>query len=92
MAAIFNEQRVLGIRMVADGTRLYNGQFVIGVVDAGASLFVSNIRTVGVDVLAADQAIYNERPMLGAVLIGDGRKLYNNMLVVPVKALSGVLA
>jgi len=92
MAAIYNEQRVLGVRLVADGTLMFNGQRVIGVVDAGASLFVGNIRTIGVDVLAADKPIHNEQIVVGAVLIADGRKLYNNMLVVPAKAVSGVLA
>lgn len=89
---MFNEQRVLGVRLVADGTKLYNNQRVIGVVDAAGSLFVGNIRTVGVDVLAADEAVHNDQPMLGAVLIADGRKLYNDMLVIPVKAVTGVLA
>lgn len=92
MASIYNDQLVLGVRLVADGTAIYNNQEVIGVVDSGGLMFVENIRTVGVDVLAADEAVHNEQPMLGAVLIGDGRKLYNNMLVVPVHAVSGVLA
>lgn len=92
MAAIFNDQRVLGVRLVADGTVLYNGQSVIGIVDAAGSSFVNNIRTVGVDVLAADEAVHNDLPMLGAVLIADGRQLYNNMLVVPAKAVSGSLS
>ncbi|MGX1353370.1 hypothetical protein AB7M49_006991 [Bradyrhizobium elkanii] len=92
MATIFNEQRVLGVRLVADGTAIYNNQRVIGIFDAGGSMFVNNIRTLGVDVLGADEAIHNEQPMLGAVLIADGRKLYNDMLVIPVHAVSGVLA
>lgn len=92
MAVIFNEQRVLGVRLVADGTKIYNNQRVIGVVDAGGSMFANNIRTLGVDVLAADEAVHNEQPMLGAVLITDGRKLYNDMLVIPAHAVTGVLA
>lgn len=93
MAQIFNEQRVLGIVIVSDGTRLYNNQPVIGVVDAGISLFVGNARTLGVNVLAAATVgISNDQPVIGAVLIGDGRKLYNDQGVVPVTAISGVLA
>ncbi|WP_454618371.1 hypothetical protein [Bradyrhizobium cenepequi] len=92
MADIFNDQRVLGVRLVPDGTTLYNNQQVIGIVDAGGSMFVNNIRTVGVDVLDADAAIHNEQPVLGAVLIADGRTLYNNMLVIPAHAVTGVLA
>ena len=91
MASIYNEQRVLGVRLVPDGTAMFNGQEVIGVVNAGASLFVNNIRTIGVDVLPADKPIHNDQPVLGAVLIADGRKLYNNQLVIPAHAVSGVL-
>lgn len=91
MAIIYNDQPVLGIRLVADGTVLHNNQLVIGVVDAGGSLFVDNIRTRGVDVLGADTPIHNEQQVVGAVLIDDGRKLYNNMLVIPAYAVSGVL-
>lgn len=92
MADLYNSQRVLGVRLVADGTVMHNGQLVIGVSDAGGALFVGNIRTIGVDVLDADTAVHNEQPVLGAVLIGDGRALYNGMLVVPANAVSGVLA
>ena len=54
MSSLFNDQRVLGIRLVVDGTVLHNNQLVIGIVDAGVTLFVNNIRTIGVDVLGAD--------------------------------------
>lgn len=91
MAVIYNDQRVLGVRLVPDGTAIYNNQPVIGIVDAAGALFVNNLRTLGVDVLAADEPVHNEQPIRGAVLIGDGRKLYNNMLVVPAFAVSGSL-
>lgn len=92
MASIYNDQRVLGIRLVSDGTAIYNNQQVIGVVDSGGLMFVNNIRTIGVDVLSADEAVHNETPMLGAVLIGDGRTLYNGLLVIPAFAVSGSLS
>lgn len=92
MALIFNEQRVLGVRLVADGEALFNERPVIGIADAGASLFSGNLRTLGVAVFDADAAIYNDQPVLGAVLIADGRKLYNDQLLIPVKAISGALA
>lgn len=92
MANLFNEQRILGVRVQADGTTMFNGLPVLGVVDVGGALFTDNRRALGVDVLAADAAIYNDQPVRGVVLIADGRKLYGNQLVVPVKAISGVLA
>lgn len=91
MADIYNQQRVLGVRLVDDGTVMHNGQRVIGISDAGGALFSGNIRTIGVDVLDADAAIHNEQPVLGAVVIDDGRKLYNGMLVVPAYAVNGSL-
>lgn len=91
MAAIYNEQRVLGIRLVADGATMFNGLPVIGVKSAAGTM-VDNLRVLGVDVLPADKAIHNEQPVLGAVLIADARKLYNNQLVIPAFAVSGVLA
>ena len=93
MAQIFNEQRVLGVRLVADGTTMHNGLPVIGVTaEANGVLFVRNLRVIGVDVLPADAAIHNDQPVQGAVLIANGRTLYNNQLVVPAFAVSGVLA
>lgn len=92
MASLFNEQPVLGVRLVSDGTAMFNGLPVLGVVDAGAATFVGNQRVCGVDVLAADKPIHNDQPVRGAVLIADGRKLYGNQLVIPVRAISGVLA
>lgn len=92
MATIFNDQRVLGVRLVPFGTAMHNGLPVIGIVDAGASTtFVEHQRVLGVDVLDEDKAIHNEQPVMGAVLITDGRKMYNNQLVIPVRAISGVL-
>lgn len=90
MAQIFNEQRVLGVRIVSDGTMMHNGRQTIGIRDAGDALFVDNLRTLGVDVLDADAAIYNEQPVLGAVLITDARTLYNGERVVPVSGVAPV--
>ena len=70
---------------------MFNGQLVVGLVDALNQLQVGNIRTIGVAVLGADAPIYNDAPVLGYVLIADGRKLYNNQLVIPAKAISGLL-
>lgn len=92
MADIYNEQRVLGIRLVADGTLMHNGLPVIGVSDVAATLFSNNQRALGVAVLDADQAIYNEQPVRGAVLIDDGRTLYNGQLVAPASAVVGQFA
>lgn len=91
MTAISNEQRVLGIRLVADGSTMFNNQPVIGV-KSSAGTFVDNLRVLGVDVLPADKAIHNDQPVLGAVLIADARTLYNHQLVIPVVAISGILA
>lgn len=91
MADIYNEQRVLGIRLVSDGTVMHNNQPVIGIGDAAAGLFANNQRAIGVAVLDEDQAIYNDQPVRGAVLIGDGRTVYNGGLVVPANAVSGSL-
>lgn len=92
MAVLFNEQPVLGVRLVADGTVMHNGTPVIGIVDATGKTFIDNQRVVGVAVLTTDDEMHNDRLVRGAVLIGDGRKLYYNQLVVPVEAISGVLA
>lgn len=93
MATIFNEQCVLGVRLVADGTLMHNGIPVIGIsAAADGLLFSSNLRTLGVAVLDADAAIYNDQPVLGAVLISDSRSIYNGRLVVPAHAVSGVLS
>lgn len=93
MAAIYNEQRVLGVRIVADGTLLHNMQPVIGVTaELLATKFTRDLRTLGVDVLGADQAVHNEQPVIGVVVIGDGRTMYNDERVIPAYAVSGVLA
>lgn len=93
MADIYNEQRVLGIRLVADGTKMFNGLPVIGVVAAaGGVMFAGNKRVLGVNVLAADAAMNNDQPVRGAVLIADARTLYNNERVIPARAISGVFA
>lgn len=93
MATIFNEQRVLGIRLVPDGVTLYNSLPVIGIVDAGSSTtFSNNQRVRGVDVLPAFKPVHNDLPVVGAVLIANGRKMYNDQLVIPVRAVSGSLS
>ncbi len=92
MATLYNQQRVLGIRIVADGTLMHNGLPVIGVVDAGGATFLENDLVLGVEALPADKAIHNEQPVRGAVVINDGRVLYNNQPVIPVTEVgSGVL-
>lgn len=87
MATIFNDRRVLGVRLVDDGTVMHNGLPVIGVKEAGDDvLFSGNLRTLGVDVLDDDAAtIYNDQPVRGAVLIEDDRALYNHQPVIQVK-------
>lgn len=93
MASIFNEQRVVGVRKVADGTLIFNNQPVIGLsVASNGVLFSSNKRTLGVDVLDADKAVHNERAVIGYVLIEDGRKLYNGREVIPAWAVTGDLS
>lgn len=83
MADIFNNQRRLGIKLVADGTAMFNQQPVIGVVETSAT-FADNMQAVGVDEVADGTVIYNDQPVLGAVLVSDGRALYNNQPVIPV--------
>jgi hypothetical protein len=92
MAEIFNDQPILGVRLVADGVAMHNGLPVIGIVDATGETFTDNQRVLGIDVLDADAAIHNDQPVRGAVLIADGRDLYNDQLVIPVEAISGALA
>ncbi|SDL07398.1 hypothetical protein SAMN05428953_12655 [Mesorhizobium muleiense] len=87
MAQVFNEQRVLGVRLQAEGATLFNGLPVFGVVDATSVLFSDNQRTLGVNILDADAAMHNDQPVRGVVVISDGRKLYNGQLVVPVSGL-----
>lgn len=89
MGQMFNERAVLGIHVVADGTLMHNNQPVIGIVDAGAALFVDNQRTRGISVLLGSEVVSNDQPVIGAVLISDGRKLYNGSLVVPFNGVSG---
>lgn len=92
MAELHNFQPVRGIRLVSDGTTMHNMRQVIGVVDAGGAEFSDNQQVLGVDVLEADTAVHNDQTVLGAVVIVDGRKLYNGHLVIPVHVVSGVLA
>lgn len=89
MASIFNEQRVLGARVVSDGTLLFNQQPVIGVRVEASATFIGSQRVLGVDVLPSDRPIYNDQPVRGVVVIGDARKLYNGRLVIPVRDLQG---
>lgn len=84
MADIFNDQRVVGICYVPDGTTMYNGRPVVGVYAVADGLFlVDNQRVVGGVEITDGSTFYNDQPVLGAVLIQDGRKLYNNQLVTP---------
>jgi len=50
---------------------------------------VGNLTTLGVDILVADQTIYNEQVVRGAVIITDGRKLYNYQRVIPCSSRGG---
>lgn len=85
MAELFNQQRKLGIRLVADGTKMHNGLPVIGVREAaGGVLFVDNKRVLGVDIVADGPTIFNEQPVRGAVLIADARTMYNGCEVLAV--------
>lgn len=92
MAALYNSQPVLGVRLVADGVTMFNNQPVIGIKAAAGVTIVDNINVRGVDVLDADKPIHNDQPVLGAVLIADARTLYNQQPVIPAFAVSGVLA
>ncbi len=84
MADIFNEQRVVGVVFVPDGTTMYNGRPVVGVVSvADGVYFVDNQRVVKGVVISDGSVIYNDQPVLGVVDIQNGRKLYNNQLVIP---------
>ena len=85
MAEIFNEQRVVGVHIVPDGTVLHNGQRVVGIREAESGvLFTEGRRVLGVSVLSGSEVIYNEQVVIGVVIIPDGRTLYNGMPVVPV--------
>ncbi|MGZ2483996.1 hypothetical protein ACVITL_002519 [Rhizobium pisi] len=85
MAEIFNEQRVIGVHIVPDGTVLHNGQRVVGIREAESGvLFTGGRRVLGVSVLSGSEVIYNEQVVIGAVIIRDGRTFYNGMPVVPV--------
>ncbi|MBW9054931.1 SGNH/GDSL hydrolase family protein [Rhizobium mesosinicum] len=86
MAKLFNMQRVQGVVIVADGTRMFNNRPVIGIRDVGdTTTFSDNRPVLGVDIVADGAAVYNDLPVLGAVRISDGRRLYGNAPVVPVK-------
>lgn len=85
MAEIFNEQRVVGVHIVPDGTVLHNGQRVVGIREAESGvLFTEGRRVLGVSVLSGSEVIYNEQVVIGVVIIADGRTLYKGMPVVPV--------
>lgn len=83
MATIYNTQRTQGVVIVDDGTTMYGGRRTIGIRQDGAGLFSANLLTLGVAVLAQFQPVYNDMPVIGAVLISDGRELYNDALVKP---------
>ena len=92
MASIYNSQRVLGVRLQAEGATMHNFQRTIGIVPvADAVTFSGNDQTLGVAMLGADQAIYNDQPVIGGVLISDGRTMYNDQPVVPVSVRSGAM-
>jgi hypothetical protein len=83
MSILFDMQRRLGVVFVPDGTILYNNKPVIGIAPGFAGVPMANNMLVrGVDVVAGP-GIYNEMPVRGAVLITDGRLLYNNQRVIP---------
>jgi hypothetical protein len=84
VADIFNEQRVVGVVFVPDGTTMYNGLPVRGVLStADGVYFVDNQRVVKGVEITDGSVIYNDQPVIGVVDIQDGRKLYNNQLVTP---------
>lgn len=86
MAEIFNNQRVVGVRVLSDGATIHNNQPVVGIVQAiDGVLFTENKRVLGVESLNDDAAIYNDQPVLGVVEINDGRELYNFRPVIPVR-------
>jgi len=90
VADIFNDQRVVGVVFVPDGTTMYNGRPVVGcyAVNDGV-FFIDNQRVVKGVEITDGSVIYNDQPVIGVVDIQDGRKLYNNQLVTP---LGGVAA
>ena len=84
MADIYNDQRILGVVAVPDGTTMFNGLPVIGVSEVAEGVLFSNMqRAVPFYELSEAQAIYNEQPVRGAVLITNGRTIYNGQLVMP---------
>jgi lysophospholipase L1-like esterase len=85
MAKLFNQQRAFGVKLVPDGTTIYNNRPVIGIRDASGSLFIDDQLVVQADTITDGRTIYNDQPVVGAVLIADGRKIYNNARVMPVK-------
>lgn len=92
MADLYNSQRVLGVRLQAEGATMHNFQRTIGIVPvADAVTIQNNDRALGVAMLGADQAIYNDQPVIGGVLISDGRTMYNDQPVVPVSVRSGAM-
>jgi len=84
VADIFNDQRVVGVVFVPDGTTMYNGRPVVGcyAVNDGV-FFIDNQRVVKGVEITDGSVIYNDQPVIGVVDIQDGRKLYNNQLVTP---------
>jgi len=86
MAKLYNMQRVQGVVIVPDGTRMFNNRPVIGIRDVGdTTLFVDNRPVLGVEIVTDGATVYNDLPVLGAVRISDGRSLYGNAPVIPVK-------
>jgi len=88
MAKLYNMQRVQGVVIVPEGTRLFNNRPVIGIRDVGAEIaFAGNQCVLGIEVVTAGAGVYNDLPVLGAVQISDQRSLYGNAPVIPVNRL-----
>ena len=86
MAKLYNMQRVQGVVIVPDGTRMFNNRPVIGICEVGGStLFVDNRPVLDIEIVTDGAAVYNDLPVLGAVRISDGRSLYGNAPVISVK-------
>ncbi|MGO4193823.1 hypothetical protein AB4Z13_00455 [Rhizobium sp. YAF28] len=66
MAKLHNMQRVQGVVIVPDGTRMFNNRPVIGIRDVGgATLFTDNKPVLGIDIISDGATVYNDLPVLG---------------------------
>lgn len=84
MAQLFNNQPVIGIKLVSEGETLFNNQSVIGVRTATAQRFENNQIVRGVQSIDDGSKLFNGWPVIGAVVILDGRTIYNGRPVMPV--------